>query len=159
MEFYLPSLFIMFLAAIVSFALVPKFTPMILALFASLCLIFAVYNHTSLFHDEYKNMNWANTATAAMASPYLLVGLVILLSIGYIIFLFSTGQSPSLSMPSSFIPNPSTATNFLTRGIGNGLVKTGMANTKPANAPNAGPPPLPNNGKRNAFESALSKAV
>jgi hypothetical protein len=155
MEFYLPSLFIIIFAAIISFAIVPRFTPMILALFASLCLVIAVYNHSSLFYDEYKNMNWANTATASMASPYLLVGLVIILSIGYILFLVSSGQTPSLSMPSSMIPYPSTATNFVTRGIGNALVNSGMANTKPANAGNA----RANNGKRDAFESVLSKAV
>ena len=148
MEFYIPSLFIMIMAAAVCFLLIPQFTPMIIAVFATLCLVLAMYNHSSLFWNEYKNMNWASTAMAAMVSPYLLVGLVILLSVGYIIFLFSSGKSPNLGMPSMNIPSPSTATNFVTRGIGNGLVNTGVSNIS-AN----------NNAARNALESALSKRV
>ena len=147
MEFYIPSLFIMIIAAAVCFLLIPQFTPMILAGFATLCLVLAMYNHSSLFWNEYKNMNWASTATASMASPYLLVGLVILLSVGYIIFLFSSGKAPNLGVPSMNIPSPSTATNFVTRGIGNGLVNAGVSNV-------AG-----NNATRNALESALSKRV
>lgn len=152
MEFYIPSLFIILLAALVAFALIPKFTPMILVIFASLCLVIAVYNHSSLFYNEYKNMNWASSATSAMASPYLLIGLIIVLSIGYIIFLFSSGQAPTLSMPSRSIPPPSTATNIVTRGIGNGLVNSGLANVSSVNKSF-------NTAGRNTFESALGKAV
>jgi hypothetical protein len=148
MEFYIPSLFIMILAAAVCFLLIPQLTPVILSVFATLCLVLAMYNHSSLFSNEYRNMNWANTAAASMASPYLLVGLVILLSVGYIIFLFSSGKAPNLSMPSLNIPKPSTATNFVTRGIGNGLVNSGVSNVAPEN-----------NAARNALESALSKRV
>lgn len=149
MEFYLPSLFIIIISALVAYILIPKFTPMILAVFASLCLMIAVYNHSSLFYSEYKNMNWASSAAAAMVSPYLLVGLVIILSVGYIIFLVSSGKAPSLSMPPNTIPPPSTATNFVTRGIGNGLVNAGFTNVAPAT----------NTATRNALESALSKGV
>jgi hypothetical protein len=148
MEFYIPSLFIMILAAAVCFFLIPQFTPMILAIFATLCLVLAMYNHSSLFWNEYKNMQWANTATASMTSPYLLIGLVILLSVGYLILLFSSGKSQSIPMPSMNIPPPSTATNFVTRGIGNGLVNSGVSNLA-----------RENNSTRNALESALAKRV
>jgi hypothetical protein len=157
MEFYLPSLFIIILAAVVSFALIPKLTPMILASFATVCLLLALYNHSSLFSNEYKNMNWASTATSSMASPYLLVGLVIVLSVGYLIILFTSGKAPTLSMPSNTIPPPSTATNIITRGIGNGLVNVGFAKAEPENA---SPINIPRNtAGRNALESALSKRV
>jgi hypothetical protein len=162
MEFYLPSLFIIILAAIVTFVLIPKLTPLILAVFATVCLLIALYNHSSLFSNEYKNMNWASTATSSMASPYLLVGLVIVLSVGYLILLFTTGKAPTLSMPSNTIPPPSTATNVVTRGIGNGLVNIGFAKAAPANAgpTNVSPINVPRNtAGRNALESALSKRV
>lgn len=97
-------------------------------------------------------MNWSNNAISAMVSPYLLIILVIALSLGYIIFLFSTGNASSIPMPSRNIPPPSTATNVVTREIGNGLVNTGLANVSPVNAP-------ANTAARNALESALSKRV
>ena len=128
MEFYLPSLFIILLAAIFAVSTIPRFAPIVLAIIAGLCLALAMYNHSSLFYNEYKNMNWANLATISGASPYLLTGLVILLCLGYIIMLISSGKAPSLNMPSMMIPPPSTATNTLTRGIGNGLVNSGVAN-------------------------------
>jgi hypothetical protein len=55
-------------------------------------------------------------------------------------------------MPSRSIPPPSTATNVVTRGIGNGLVNSGLANVSPVNKSF-------NTAGRNAFESALGKAV
>lgn len=152
MEFYLPSIFIIILAAIISFTLIPKFTPVTLAAFAAICLGIAVYSHYSLFQNEYSNMNWSNTAISAMVSPYLLIILVIALCLGYIIFLFSTGNASSIPMPSRNIPPPSTATNVVTREIGNGLVNTGLANVSPVNAP-------ANTATRNALESALSRRV
>lgn len=149
MEFYLPSLFIMILAIIIVLAIIPKFTPVVLAIVASILLVFGIYSHYTLFYNEYRNMNWANNAIAAMASPYLLIGSVVLLSLGYIIMIFSSGKVPSLPMPSRNIPPPSTATNVVTREIGNGLVNAGVANVSPPS----------NTAERNALESALSKRV
>ena len=91
-------------------------------------------------------MLWANTA--GMAAPYILTTTVIVLSIGYIIILFSSGKMPSLpSMPMT-IPPPSTATNTLTQAIGTGLASTNMVNVAPANT-----------ASKNIMNSALSKGV
>ena len=149
MEFYLPSLFIIMVAFIIILAIIPKFTPVVLAIVAAILLVFGIYSHYTLFYNEYKNMNWANNAMSSMASPYLLIGSVVLLSLGYIIMLFSSGKVPSLPMPSRNIPPPSTATNVVTREIGNGLVNAGVANVAPPS----------NTAERNALESALSKRV
>lgn len=146
MEFYIPSLFILLIAGLFTFLVIPRFTPMILAIIALVCLIFTVYHHRTLFYNEYKNMNWANTAT--MAAPYLVVGLVIILSIGYIILLLSSGKALSLPQPSMNIPPPSTATNSLTRAIGNGLVASKAANVVAGNT-----------AERSLLNSALSKGV
>jgi len=153
MEFYLPSLFLILLAAIVAVAFLPRFTPIVLAVFASVCLIFAMYNHASLFTNEYNNMNWANMASMAGLSPYLITTVVILLCIGYIIFLLSSGTVQSLSMPSMTIPPPSTATNVVTRGIGESLVSTGVANV------NRNYRPPENTAGQKALNSILAKAA
>jgi hypothetical protein len=149
MEFYLPSLFIIILAFIVLLWIIPKFTPLGIAIIACILLFIGIYSHYFHFYNEYRNMNWANNAITAMASPYLLIGVVILLSLGYILMIFSSGKVPSLPMPSRNIPPPSTATNVVTREIGNGLVNAGVANISPPS----------NTAERNALESALSKRV
>ena len=118
-----------------------------MAIIAIASLAFAVYHHNNLFFNEYKNMNWTNTA--GMAAPYLVVGTIILLSIGYILLLVTSGKAPSLPTFSTSIPPPSTATNSLTRAIGNGLVATKAANVAPSI----------NTAQRNLLESGLSKAV
>ena len=56
--------------------------------------------------------------------------LVILLSIGYIILLFTSGKG-EMATPSMRIPPPETATNYVTRGIGNSLVSSGMGTVSP----------------------------
>lgn len=151
MEFYLPSLFIILLAAIFAVSIIPRFAPIVLAIFAGLCLVLAMYNHSSIFYNEYKNMNWANTAMISGVAPYLLTGLVILLCIGYILMLITSGEALSLSAPSMVIPPPSTATNTLTRGIGNSLVNAGVSTVNPNYKPTT--------SAQAALNSALAKAV
>ena len=147
MEFYIPSLFIMILAAIVALVVIPQFKPMILAMFATLCLILAIYNHASLFSNEYTNASWVSTGTLVV--PYIIIMFVIVLSLGYIILLVSRGKAPTLSMPSANIPPPESATNIMTRAIGTGLVNTGIANVGP----------IDNSATKSVFNAGLSRAV
>jgi hypothetical protein len=72
-------------------------------------------------------MNWTNTAV--IAGPYVILFTVIALSIGYIILLFTRNSfSATNSSRQINIPPPETATNYVTRGIGNSLVSFKMAN-------------------------------
>ena len=126
MEFYIPSLLIMLLAAIVIVVLIPKLSPLILTVVCSLLLVWGIANHYTLFSTEYRNMNWTNTAV--LVGPYLMLFLVIGLSLGYIILLFTSRKFSSTPAEPINIPPPETATNYITRGIGNSLASTGMAN-------------------------------
>jgi hypothetical protein len=146
MEFYIPSLLLILFAGIVIVFFLPKLSSMVLLVLSSLLLVWAATNHYTLFADQYRNMNWANTATSA--APYLMLFLVIVLCIGYIFLLFtSRGASPSVQTPSLTIPPPNTATNMMTQGIGNSLVSAGIANVSRGNI----------NRSVSLDESALSK--
>ena len=125
MEFYIPSLFIILLAAIFLVLVVPRLSHIVLIVLCSLLLVWGIANHYTLFVTEYQNMNWANTAV--IAGPYLMLFLVIALSLGYIILLFTRSRSASQSEERMNIPPPESATNYVTRGIGNSLSATGMA--------------------------------
>ena len=130
---------------------------------AIVLLVFSVYNHYATFSREYNVMQWASSARDL--APTLLTGLVIVLVGGYIIYMFSSGnKTPGLSMPPANIPPPQTATNPLTRGIGNGLLAMGATNintninmnkllNKPANSP------IANTAHANIAESILAKAA
>ena len=151
MEFYIPSVFILIIGMAVAFVFIPRLSNFILVIVAGLCLVLAMYAHSSLFFNEYQNMNWLNTA--GVAGPHLLISLVFFLSFGYVLLLITSGKAPTLSVPSFTIPPPETATNIETRGIGNGLVSSGVVNaSKNAeyNSINAG---------QNAINSALSKRI
>ena len=125
MEFYIPSLFIILLAAIFVVLVVPRLSHIVLIVLCSLLLVWGIANHYTLFVTEYNNMNWTNTAV--IAGPYVMLFLVIGLSLGYIILVFTKSRSSSERQERMNIPPPESATNYVTRGIGNSLSATGMA--------------------------------
>ena len=125
MEFYIPSLFIILLAAIFVVLVVPQLSHVVLIVLCSLLLVWGIANHYTLFVTEYHNMNWTNTAV--VAGPYVILFVVIALSLGYIILLFTKSRSSSQREEKINIPPPESATNYVTRGIGNSLSATGMA--------------------------------
>jgi hypothetical protein len=124
MEFFLPSLLLMLSAFVISMYVVPRFTPVVIAIAAIVLLVFGVYNHYSTFSSEYNVMQWADSGKRI--APTLITGLVILLMGGYIIYMFtSKGGMPSLPSFSAISPPPNTATNPLTQGIGQALNNAG----------------------------------
>lgn len=124
MEFYIPSLLLIILAGVIAAFFIPQLSPLILIILCTLLLTWAFANHYMIFLNEYRNMNWINSAK--MVGPYIMIIIVILLSIGYITLLFTSGKSQNVGPSSMNIPPPETATNYLTRGIGNSLVSSGM---------------------------------
>lgn len=132
MEFFLPSLLVMILALGLVFGIFPKLGPMMLAVLAAVALFFAVRQHMADFKMDYQTMTW--TTSAKTAAPYVLVGVVILFSIGYLLYLWGAGKKAVLPSPPITIPPPSTATNMLTSAIGNSLKATGLATVSAATA-------------------------
>jgi hypothetical protein len=129
MEFYIPSLFIVLIAAIFLVLVLPQLSQLVLTTVCTLLLVWGLVNHYTLFSSEYHNMNWTNTAVAA--GPYIMLFTVIGLSIGYIILLFTRKGGSRAAAPMNVnmsIPPPESATNYVTQGIGNSLVSSGMAN-------------------------------
>lgn len=152
MEFFIPSLFIVLLAAIFGAIFIPRLTPIILVCIATIALIGAIGNHSHLFSNEYKNVSWVIPEMA----PYLMIGTLVAILVGYVLLLFFSGKGPSLPPKMNVIPPPNTATNSLTEGIGNSLVNTGMASITP---PIGNAPRQNNLRENNTFNTAFSKGV
>jgi hypothetical protein len=145
MEIFLPSLLLILLAYLVSTMLIPRLSPVVLMGGIIFLLGFSIYNHYSLFSNEYSVMTWLDMAKSF--APSLMVTLVIVLMLGYLIYAYTTGSLGSLPMLSTNIPPPDTATNSVTEAIGNGLVNVGAANVKNVN------------GRNNISQTALSQGV
>jgi hypothetical protein len=142
MEFFLPSILICILAIGLSIAIAPKISPYVLIIGSLVCIILAVYHHYSLFSNEYRIMTWVDSARAL--APALMISFVVVISVGYILYLLTARRSRSISLPPSNIPPPDTATNFITRNIGEGLNSLGLTN-------------INRNANTNIDESVLSK--
>lgn len=146
MEIFLPSLFVVLIAYLVSTMLIPKMSPVVLMGGIIFLLSFSIYNHYTLFSNEYRVMTWLDMAKSF--APSLMIVFVIVLMLGYIIYAYTTGSLGSLPTPSTNIPPPDTATNSVTEAIGNGLVNMGAANVRNMNAP-----------RNNISQTALSQGV
>jgi len=144
MEIFLPSLLVILLAYLVSTMLIPKLSPIILMVSMIALIGFSVYNHYTMFSNEYRVMTWLDMVTSF--APSFMVVLVIILMLGYLIYSFTTGTLGALPMPSTNIPPPDTATNTVTEAIGNGLVNMGAANVR-------------TNPRNNISQTALSQGV
>ena len=152
----------MLLAALIIIAFITRAPHTILLGVAALFFVGTLYAHYTTFGDQYKFVNTLFTASSSGATPYLMSGLVIALVVGYLLYLFSGNQLPSLpSMPAS-MPSANSATNYLTRGINHGLSSLGVpaANqyTTPSQSPNQGRNQLGNQG-RNYLASAVNYRV
>jgi hypothetical protein len=117
MEYYIPSLAALVLAAFLIFFLFPKFTPLILAAFAGAALVYGMYNHYIMFGADYPMMTWVDTARKS--APMIMVGTLIALLMGYLLFMARSGKGAT--MPSPSYASANTATNPATNAINRGL--------------------------------------
>jgi predicted PurR-regulated permease PerM len=151
MEFFLPSLLVILVGTLIAFFIIPKFSPLILAILSVALLAFGVYHHYRLFQHEYAYSTWLD-----QLKPYagmVMIGLIVLISIFYFIGLFSTGKASPPAINNSImenLPSPNTATNILTEGINNTIrAVNNMVNGR-------------NNGKKNnggLLENMTNSAV
>jgi hypothetical protein len=149
MELFLPSLFVVVIAALLAFLVIPRMGSLILAITSLIALVLAGVHHYNLFYAEYQLSTWQNGIGAN--APFFILGLALLFIIGAVYYMF-TGSS--LAAVKNMLPNTSpieeiqnavqnsvenmppanTATNAATAAINNGLKNMmGALNNKPAN--------------------------
>ena len=115
MELFLPSIFLFAITAVISFAIIPQFSPMILVILALGFLIFGVYHHYKLFKDEYRLSTWQENIK--MFAPAILITAIIAIMLFAITFLFSGSRVPVPIIPTMELPTANTATNALTSSL------------------------------------------
>jgi len=142
MNFFYPSLLIFLIALIVLFSVIPRFTPLIMALLSGVLLAFGIYHHYQLFKNEYQRTTW--TDNLKIYAPALMIAFTILLII-YGIFGFFAGSVPVPSMPTI-------TTNLSLSSPNKNLTNTAIG-TPVATAVNA------LNSIKNTFEDIVDKTV
>jgi predicted PurR-regulated permease PerM len=98
MDFFIPSLLAIILAAIIVFAFLPRFAPIILLVLSAGLLTFGVYNHYSLFQQEYRYSTWQDGLKEY--GPAVVIGAIVLFLIGFIMSFFGGVSVPVPEMPS-----------------------------------------------------------
>ena len=134
MEFFLPSVLILLLAAAVVFFVLPRFGPFVLAIVSAILLAFGLYQHRYYFASEYRMSTWQQGLMSF--SPYVMVGGLLVVIAVYGLYLMpaskgaNTNAVPAISMPNmptvGNMPPANTATNSVTSSINKAL--TGVAN-------------------------------
>lgn len=132
MEFFIPGLFLFLISVAVSFIIVPRFTPLIVAVISILFLTYGVYNHYKIFSSEYRLSTWQDSLR--VYAPAVMIGAIILFIIYSILAFFTKGSVPVPPIPNITIPNENTITNTTVQSlnkIANALtnVKTNIIDT------------------------------
>ncbi len=111
MELFVPSILILLLAAIVSFAVFPNMPPFVLAITAIILLGVVGYNHHLTFKDEYAMSTWQDSIYNA-ATPFFSAVIAIFM-IGFLLNFFGGRKANAPAAPAGATP-PVLSQNFTT---------------------------------------------
>jgi len=138
MEFFLPSLAALLIAALLVFLVLPRLGAPVLAGLSIVLLIYGVMSHMSLFYSEYRYSTWQEQLK--FYAPFLMIGAVIFVSLMYMGYLFGikgVNALPASNVPAGNIAVPNsvnTAVNNVNSVVNtavNSVANTlGLGNTK-----------------------------
>lgn len=121
MEFFLPSLIIVILGGLIAFYVLPRFSPLVLAVISIGLLIFGVYHHMKIFGYEYTYSTWQEIFKGGAYGPAVMIAFLMIFIIFYFMYLFGSTGAPKNNAISSIneLPSAESATNPLTEVINN----------------------------------------
>ena len=126
MELFLPGLVSLLIIALIVFLVLPRLGAPVLASLALILLVYGIWSHMTLFYAEYRYTTW--TDRIKTYGPMLLIGMLILASLSYIMYLFGT-QGPSALPASNLTPSQTLAVNNAVNSVANTLgLNTGKKN-------------------------------
>ena len=135
MEFFIPALLLFLVSIAVSFALAPRFTPLVVALLSIAFLTYGVYDHYKMFASEYRLSTWQESLK--IYAPAIMIGAIILFIIYSILALFTKGSVPVPPIPNVTEPNENSATNQIMNSLNKvGNLFTNNKNTNVVNQVN-----------------------
>ena len=100
MEFFLPGLAALLIAALIVFLVLPRLGAPILAVLSIVLLAYGVYNHIQLFSSEYAYSTWQDRLK--FYAPFVMIGGLILAILFYITYL--VGSQGTSALPATNVP-------------------------------------------------------
>jgi predicted PurR-regulated permease PerM len=135
MEFFIPGLLLFLVSILITFFILPKFTPLIVAILSIAFLSYGVYDHYKLFASEYRLSTWQESLKAY--APAIMIFTILLYIIYTILAFFTSGSVPVPAAPNIVEANESSVTNQIAKSINKvANVFTGNNNTNNKNAKN-----------------------
>jgi hypothetical protein len=121
MELFIPSIAALLIMALIVFLIIPRIGAPVLAILSLILLGYAVYNHIQLFYPEYRYSTWQDQLK--QYASFIMVGILILLVLLYLGFIFTTqGASalPAAAVPAANAVEVVNATNTtVNKAVGN----------------------------------------
>jgi hypothetical protein len=124
MDFFIPSLFVLLLAGILVFLLIPRFGLVSMIIISIILLFFAVSHHINMFKSEYTLSTWPMLLSTY--GPYFVLGSLLLFILVFIFSSFGSASVPVPEMPS--MPNTASITSSANSIINS--IKTTVNNVK-----------------------------
>lgn len=115
MEFFIPGLLLFLVSILVVFFIVPRFTPLIVAILSIAFLSYGVYDHYLLFASEYRLSTWQESLKGY--APAIMIITILLYIIYTILAFFTNGSVPVPAAPNIVQPNESSVTNQITKSL------------------------------------------
>jgi len=135
MEFFIPGLLLFLVSIIVTFLVIPRFTPLIIAILSIAFLSYGVYDHYLLFASEYRLSTWQESLK--VYAPAIMIITILLYIIYTILAFFTSGSVPVPLAPSITEANQSSVTNQIVKSLNKVTnVFTGNNNTNNRNVKN-----------------------
>ena len=115
MEFFIPGLLLFLVSIIVTFLVIPRFTPLIVAILSIVFLSYGVYDHYTMFASEYRLSTWQESLK--VYAPAIMIITILLYIIYTILAFFTSGSVPVPLTPSITEANQSSVTNQITKSL------------------------------------------
>jgi predicted PurR-regulated permease PerM len=115
MEFFIPGLLLFLVSIIITFILVPRFTPLVIAVLSIIFLTYGVYDHYKMFASEYRLSTWQQSLK--VYAPAIMIIAIIIFIIYAILALFTKGSVPVPLVPNISEPNENSATNQIIQSL------------------------------------------
>jgi len=115
MEFFIPGLLIFIIAIALSFLVVPRTTPLIVALLSIGFLTVGVYEHYKMFASEYRLSTWQDGLK--IYAPAIMICAILIFIIYAILAFFTKGSVPIPQMPNITAPSQNSMTNTVMQTV------------------------------------------
>jgi len=124
MEFFLPGLAALLIAALLVFLVLPRLGAPVLAVLSLVLLAYGVWSHMTLFSAEYRYSTWQERLSGY--ASFVVIGALIVGALGYLMYIFGTQGSSALPA-SNLTPTQTAAVNSTVNSVASSL---GISNNK-----------------------------